>query len=238
MFSNVRKTIKDVILRTRCELWPYSTVGDVRLPLDARLSVAMRRRIVNGNYEKQERRIIEATLDRDDCVLECGAGIGLLSTVAAKHVGSDRVRAFEANPKMAEIIQRTYELNDVWPTLVIGAIGAAPGVLTFHVQEDFWASSSHAMRADGAIETIQVPVHSLDAEVASTNPTYLFIDIEGAEDQLTGSSMLPGVRKIMCEFHPALIGSQGVQRFTDWLTSLGFAQDSTYSRDIHFYFFR
>jgi FkbM family methyltransferase len=238
MFDKLRWPIIAAIVRARCALWPYATVGNVRLPLDSRLSVKMRRRIMNGRYEKNELRIVEATLQSDDRVLECGTGIGLLSTVAAMRIGSDRVRTFEANPQMAEIIQRTFDLNGVRPDLVIGAIGAVTGELMLHVHRDYWSSSSHANRADGALETICVPVHSLDSEVSATRPTYLFIDIEGAEADLAGSSMLPGVRKVMCEVHPALIGAAGVQRFTDWLTSIGFTRSSTYSTRQQVYYFR
>jgi FkbM family methyltransferase len=148
---------------------------------------------------------------------------------------SDRVKTFEANPFMQPLISKTFALNGVSPELVMGAIGAKRGELEFHVRANFWASSSHHARAEGSVQTIAVPVHALHEEILATRPTYLLVDIEGAEVGLVDSSELPGVRKVMVEVHPDLIGEGGVRRFLGWLSDLGFKKDDGISENIEIY---
>jgi len=226
------------VLNVYSRIRQHAMVGRVALPLDMRISVELRRSILRGEYEKNEMEIVRRTLRSDDRVLECGAGIGLLATYCSLEIGSDRVKTFEANPFMLPLISKTFALNSVSPTLVIGAIGSQDGQIEFHVRENFWASSSHPDRADGSVETITVPMRSLQDEIVATRPTYLFVDIEGAEKNLVGSSELPGVKKAMVELHPELIGEAGVRSFLGWLSDLGFRQDGDISKDRELYFER
>ena len=66
----------------------------------------------------------------------------------------------------------------------------------------------------------------------------LIIDIEGGEQELVNCCDLPGVRKIMIEFHPELIGEKGVLKLTDWLYSLGFVERAEVSSGVEKYFER
>jgi tRNA A58 N-methylase Trm61 len=61
-------------------------LGKVALPLDMRISTSLRRAIVRGEYEKNELEIVRRTLEPGDRVLECGAGIGLLSTYCSLEI--------------------------------------------------------------------------------------------------------------------------------------------------------
>ncbi|HVY05224.1 MAG TPA: FkbM family methyltransferase [Burkholderiales bacterium] len=233
--SAVKQALYDVCFDIRCKLEPCISMGEVNLPLDARVSRPLRKAISQGIYEQNEMDIVSKTLEVKDRVLECGAGIGLLSAYCALRVGSDKVTTIEANPFMAPLIFHTFALNHVRPELVIGAIGRAHGRIDFHVRRNFWASSSHPDRADGAVQTLSVPVIPLDEEVRRWKPTYLFIDIEGAEESLVGCSELPGVTKIMAEVHPELIGDTGVEAFLKWLRGLGFVRDNALSKEREFF---
>lgn len=203
----------------------FKTSCGIKLPLDLGLSPDMRRAILSGEYEKNELAIVSATLEDNDRVLECGTGLGLLSAYCARRLGGGRVRTFEANPYMLPIINQTFKLNDVSLELMIGAIGPTTGQIEFHVRRNFWASSSHAGRRDGSEQTITVPTRALHDAILATQPTYLLIDIEGAEENLIGCSDLPGVKKIMMEIHHDLIGAEAVKRLHSWLFSLGFDTD-------------
>ena len=50
-----------------------------------------------------------------------------------------------------------------------------------------------------------------------------------------GSSELPGVKKVMVELHPELIGEAGVRSFLGWLSDLGFRKDGDISKDVEIY---
>lgn len=230
-----RRALEDGAVNLWCRMRQHAMVGKVALPLDMRISAGLRKAIVLGEYEKNELDIVRRTLGLDDRILECGAGIGLLSTYCSLEIGSDRVKTFEANPFMGPLISKTFSLNRVSPTLVMGAIGPRQGQLEFHVRENFWASSSHHARAEGSVQTITVPVYALHDEILVTRPTYLLVDIEGAEVSLVGSSELPGVKKVMVEVHPELTGESGVRDFLSWLSDLGFRKDDGISRNREIY---
>jgi FkbM family methyltransferase len=231
VLDRYRHWIVDVLLEQRSRIRPRRTLGGVVLPLDRQISPALRRRILTGTYESHELTIVKDTLESTDTVLECGAGIGLLATYCARQLGSDRVTTFEANPQLHALISHTFQLNAVSPRLIIGAIGASHGYADFFIRYNFWASSSHVGRAKGSKQTITVPVCPLHDAVVRCKPTYLFIDIEGAEADLAGCSDLPGVTKLMAEVHPELIGDAGVARFTAWLHEIGFRKDADVSTE-------
>ena len=233
----LKQTISDALFDFRCRLHPEASIFSVRLPLDPILSRPLRQAIAGRLYERNEMDIVIMTLEPNDRVLECGAGIGLLSSYCAMRLGSDRVRTVEANPFMAPLIARTFDMNKVRPALVVGAIGPVHGQIDFHVRHNFWASSAHPDRADGAALTISVPLIPLHDEILRHRPSYLFIDIEGGEEQLTDSSDLPGVSKVMAEVHPELIGA-GVDRFVSWLQRLGFVKNEALSHAREFFFVR
>lgn len=238
MLYELRQAISDAAVNLRTKVLPRAKISGVSLPIDERISLPLRRMILDGSYERNELDIVERTLSKSDRVLECGAGIGLLSAYCAKRLGNEPVRTFEANPYMAPIIQSTFELNEVTPMLINGAIGAGRGEMEFHVRKNFYASSSHPGRVDGSMQTIRVTVHDLHDEVMNHRPTFLFIDIEGGEEGLAGCSSLPGVQKVMAEVHPDLIGQEGVRKFVSWLESLGFKKDFGISKEQELFFSR
>lgn len=238
MLFGERHAVTDTALRMRSTLRPRCSIDGVALPLDSRLSLGLRRTLLEGNYERNEMDIVRETLEPHDRVLECGAGLGLLAAYCAQRLGNERVKAFEANPHLADLIRRTFAMNRVAPQLVIGAVGAYSGETRFHVRRNFWASSAHEGRAEGSLSTLTVPQHGLDDEVRAHAPTYVFLEIEGAEGQLADCSELPGVHKVMVEIHPELIGRHGVAEFVGWLERLGFVQDADVSKERELFFAR
>jgi FkbM family methyltransferase len=238
MLSQWRCAVESGMLSLRCLLQQRASIGEVTLPLDPSISTVMRKAILEGEYEHNEIEIVRHTLTRGDRILECGAGIGLLATYCALRLGSEHVKTFEANPFMLALIEKTFALNGVSPALVIGAIGPVHGQVDFHVRKNFWASSMHDGRAPGAQHTISVQMYALQDEILAMQPTYLLIDIEGAERNLAGSSELPGVEKVMLELHPELIGDDGVRAVLGWLWDLGFRKDSGISKNRELFFAR
>ena len=119
-----------------------ANIDGIRLDISSpQISPEMKRRIYIGNYEKEERQIVEKLLRIDDRVLELGSGLGYISTNCARRLGDDRVVTVEANAEMEEPIRRSFELNGVSPTLLIGAAGPEAGVVEFFFEENFWSNS-------------------------------------------------------------------------------------------------
>ena len=165
-------------------------------------------------------------------------GIGFLASYCAKRLGSDRVTTFEANPFMESIIRKAFKLNGVLPKLVICGVGAKNCKREFYIRRNFWASSTAEKRAINATGKIIVQMVSLESQILNLEPSYLIIDIEGGEQELVNCCDLPGVRKIMIELHPELIGEKGVLKLTDWLYSLGFVERAEVSSGVEKYFER
>ena len=224
-------------LRYRFSRPSTARYGDIILPLDFdEISEEMRKTIYFGRYEVDEAKMIEKKLSADDIVLEIGAGIGYLSALCAKRIGSDRVFAFEANALLERVIRRTYALNEVQPELTIAALGAQPGTMSFFLERNFW-SSSLIRRSPGA-RSIDVEVRDAGAELSRIRPTFVLCDIEGGEAQLIPALDFAGVRKLSVEFHPHVVGSAALNPVLRAILDAGFSCDFQLSRDNRFFFER
>jgi FkbM family methyltransferase len=178
--------------------------------------------IAIGEHTRIERELILEELEADDIVMELGGGIGMLSIACAQRIGSDRVFSFEANPDLETLVKENYALNDVHPSMSFCMLGRAEGECDFYVSGDFWVSSVHA--ADLTAKRIVVPVRSFNEVVAKIKPTFLIVDIEGAEDTLFDYADLEGIRKIMLELHPELLGIRRCNAIRRRIRRFGFSE--------------
>lgn len=209
----------------------------VLLPISvAGVSPALLRAIYLDPYESHERAIIMSKLAGDDVVLELGAGIGFISTLCAKKIGSERVFAVEANPIMAETIRETYRLNGVAPQLTCGLLGQGDGEDTFYVESNFISSSTHQRSASAT--PIRTQRFDTGRFMQQIKPTFLICDIEGGEQELLDYMSLDGLRKICIELHPHVIGNQGVSSIFRRLLNEGFVCDFLMSSGKVFFFER
>jgi FkbM family methyltransferase len=174
------------------------------------------------------------TLAPGDRVLELGAGIGYMSTLCAKKLGSQNVSAVEANPAMEAEIRRTYELNDVSPNLEMCVLGDDDGATTFHVEQNYSSSSVH----DRGGRPVTVRQRSFAGLLADLRPTYLICDIEGAEVPLLMNAPLDGIRKICIEIHPHVIGDAACSHLVRKLLYEGFACSWDRSGGRVYFFYR
>jgi FkbM family methyltransferase len=197
-------------------------LNGVRLTVEEGTSPEIRRLIYRERYERGEARCLLACLEPQDVVLEVGAGRGYLTTLAALHVGSERVFAYEANPALLPLIEATFAGNGVCPHLTHAVLGAGAGTATFFVEEHYLSSS----RQQRSAEARPVAVPQLDAatELARIRPTVVILDIEGGEATLVPLFDWRSVAKIVLEIHPALLGPDGTRAVLDHLTGQGFVE--------------
>jgi len=199
------------------------TVRGVRLELGPHVTPALQREIYRERYERREARCLSRILRPADIVMEIGAGMGFLSTLAALRIGSDRVFAFEANPMMIEVIRRTYRLNGVQPALTHGVLGQGDGTVEFFVEPEFVASSLY--RGSDSAQKFQVPLLDVTREMGRIRPTVVAMDIEGAERELVPVMSWDGVEKVIIDLHPLVIGEDGVGEVLSVLRLAGFVAD-------------
>lgn len=218
--GKITRRLKRLLWRLHQPAW--SEVCGVVLPSRHTLvTPGIGREVYLGDYESKEIEIISKRLDKEDIVLEVGAGLGFLSSYCARHIGSDRVFAYEANLELIPLINETYSRNNVRPTLKNAMLGPVEGTREFGLEAEFWASSAH--RPSG--RTISVRQLNVNSELVSIRPTFLIVDIEGGESEFFASADLSSVTKICVETHPDVLGDAVLSEMLAGLINKGFSID-------------
>ena len=206
-------------------------VHGIQIPDDPHLiSKRMRHTMEKGRYEIGECRRMAELVRRGDTVLELGAGVGLVSAVAAQKAGAQNVTCVEANPGLIPLIRETHRINGVEAiTLLSGvAISRDDGVaVPFYLRPDFWASS---MEPGGEAERVMVPKVPIARLIEEKRPDVLSMDIEGAEEALIAGLDLSSCRVVMMELHAKVYGHDGTARIFDAMHAQGFTYDAKNSR--------
>jgi FkbM family methyltransferase len=215
----------------------YSTNFGVKLPLKhSAITPPILKDIFYGVYESKEAELVKKNIAPDDVVMEVGAGIGFLSALSAKVVGSERVFAYEANPQLMDLIRHVHDLNRVAPTVSNVLLGEGEGECTFWLEKDYWASSLIQGSQDAA--PIRVKQIDLNQEIQRVQPSFLILDIEGGEYEFLRHACLDPIRKIVIEVHPHVLGYTGISEMLGWLFAAGFTLDLGNIRKNVFYLFK
>lgn len=215
------------------------TLNGVRLRADpARIGHEVVERILCGDYEGREARMLRMFLAPDDRVMELGAGIGFIGLLCARTVGGANVHSFEANPMMEPVIRDNYALNGPdAPALTIGLL--APGSAdsgdkaVLYVPDLFWAASTTPIVGARSVAT---PRLSLEERIAALRPTFLIMDIEGGEIDVVEALEHSSIRKIAMELHPDITGQAAIDAMETHLERLGFQRRWTSNAGQHMYF--
>jgi FkbM family methyltransferase len=187
-----------------------------------------------GNYERPEVDATPKFLVSEDRVLELGAGIGYISSYAAKVIGVAHVTCVEANPMLAAYIRRVHDLQGLTNTTVKNCV-ATPGDVAakaeketnFYIREPFWSSSLDGDRE--SVSVVRVTQESLSDLIKDSGATAMIVDIEGGERDLFQGGDLGTVRKIYVELHTRYIRARGIKACFDALSEHGFYYDQRVS---------
>jgi hypothetical protein len=96
-----------------------------------------------------------------------------------------------------------------------------------NLPDDFYSSSP--IQSNSKSKSVTVKAKSFNEEIRRINPTFLIIDIEGGEYELSQYADFYNVKKILVEVHPHVIGSEKVELFKNKLTQSGFQIDNKLS---------
>jgi FkbM family methyltransferase len=169
------------------------TVFGQKLYLDTRDESVTPHLLLDGFWEKHVTRAYLRLLSEGATVVEIGANVGYYTTLAAGRVGPrGRVYAFEANPAVAAMLERTLRINGTagWCTVVRQAVSDRVGTAKFYSMTREHGNSSlrdidpaRERTLAGEVEILEVPTTTLDAYFAGSVPhvDVLKIDAEGAE---------------------------------------------------------
>lgn len=176
----------------------------------------------NNRYEAGECKLMREILKPGDRVLELGAGVGLISSVASQVEGVQSVTSIEANPDLIPLIKETHRLNGIKNVeLLNGVVVASKQKRSpFYLRADFWASSMEP-ESRPFKKKKHLNCHNIDDLVADKKPTVIICDIEGGELGLFDNVDLSGVRAMVLEFHPKVYGESNVTAITESLQAKG-----------------
>ena len=198
--------------------------GGLKLYLGEQVTSSYARSLYRDSHETEERAIVERNLDEHDVVLECGAGLGMITIICCRKVGSHRVHAFEANPAMEPLLRKNFALNNVTPNLHIKLVGLDDGAGEFFVDQKFVVSSRFGNPGDDNRTVQTVPAIALQTLIDSIRPSFLIMDIEGAEVDLADDRLdLGPLQKLCIEMHPQIVGHEAISRVIGRLIAHGFA---------------
>jgi FkbM family methyltransferase len=212
--------------------------GGLKLYLGEHATTSYARSIYRDSHEAEEREVVSRNLDENDTVLECGAGLGMVTILCCQKVGSHRVHAFEANPAMEPVLRKNFALNNVSPNLQIKLVGLEAGETEFFVDPKFVVSSRYDRPGENR-KAQTIPAVSLQSLIDSIKPSFLIMDIEGAEVDLADEKLdLGSLRKLCIEMHPQVVGHEAVTRVIGRLIAQGFALNLRESKQDVLYFSR
>jgi len=152
--------------------------------------------MVDGVWEAHVTRAIATLLNEDDIFFDVGANFGYYSCVAAtrlkKRLNNIVIHAFEPNPSVVPLLQKTFNVNGLETTARINAMGVSdkPGELTLHRGDTLWGSASFnkdLAKSDSKDTPVKVPVTTLDEYYKKQKLTHvdlIKIDVEGHEDHV------------------------------------------------------
>lgn len=181
------------------------------------------RSIYRDTHEAEERAIVSRNLSDDDTVLECGAGLGVVTTLCCQQIGSERVHAFEANTKLESVLRKTFALNEVSPHLEMKMVSLKGGEQDFFASDRFVVSSRYDNSNQYEGERQKLESVSIQQLIDELRPSFLIMDIEGAEVDLAAENLDLGTLKKLCiEMHPHIVGDEAITRLIANLFDKGF----------------
>ena len=158
------------------------------------------------NLAEQDRKIYgvgEQDVQAGDIVLDCGANVGVYTRVALKN-GAKLVVAIEPAPENVECLRRNFAAEIAAGRVILYQKGVwdKDEMLVMRVDPTNSAADSFIIRREGAVETQQLPLTTIDklvAELKLERVDHIKMDIEGAEQRA-----LVGARETLAKYHPRL----------------------------------
>ena len=181
---------------------------------------SIRKALFYDTYERSEALLTQVTVHSQDRVLDIGTGIGLVGLVATRICGEGNVLSCEANPHLEPMVRKNYRLNGWEPNLIMCAVTSDGRDLTFFQQQDDWIASSAFVRGRQGHE-ITVQSVMINDLIDRHRPTVITMDAEGGEMELLPAADLGGVRAVIVEMHPHIVGKEPIEQIFEGMKERG-----------------
>ena len=192
-----------ILCRTLGRYMVFADAGDVSVTPHLAL---------NGFWESWTTVAIGRAVQEGAHAVDVGANYGYFSVLIADAAGEDgRLLAVEPNPRCAELLARTIEVNGFAPRCEVlpSAASSRSATARLSVPLEHFADASVCRAAAAAASVIDVPTISIDEATAGwPRVDFIKIDAEGAEEAIW-AGMRCTVRRnpqltVVMEFKPAL----------------------------------
>lgn len=173
-----------------------------------------------GSYEYDKRVLFENRISEGSVVFDIGANVGFYTLLASALVGSNgEVVAFEPAPRNLRYLRSHLRMNRVSNVKIIeAAVSDINGECQFDTGPDY--SMGHISSNGGlAVKSVTIDKLVLTREVSP--PTYMKIDVEGAELEV-----LRGALKTLSTHRPGIFlathGKEFHRQSCEFLRSMGY----------------
>ncbi|MBJ7485254.1 FkbM family methyltransferase [Brevundimonas sp.] len=188
--------------------------------------------IGHGYWEPNVYSVVWSLVRPGDTVVEVGANVGYYTVAMAALVGeAGSVTSFEANPRLAEMVEKSAYINGFKKhvRVVPKAVFETPGTIKFDAsrKRSGWGHVSTDGRA-AFEDSVVLDVEATNLDAHYTGPVdFIRLDAEGSEPFILRGGQRtieasPGV--VICmEWDPIqMAGRTSLPEFIEWLHALGF----------------
>jgi hypothetical protein len=203
-------------------VWPeFADLEGIRVPIrHSPFPPRLRRHLMRGGYETDERRLVQQFVQSGDEVLEVGASSGVVTSFLWRQVGpGGRVVSVDGNGALKPFFEEVLEVNGfsgtwveaiaypVWTEQAPAAFGST-GFTASRNPLGSAVSAGGEIPPDSDAEGPEVLTLRQVAEKTGLLPNVLVADIEGTEGVWcdTPPSLPESIKKVILEIHPQLIG--------------------------------
>ena len=186
-----------------------------------------------NQYERPERRAVANYLNPELPVVEFGGSVGVVSCLTNKKLHQpERHVVVEANPLLADLLQRNRDRNGCKFVVLHRVVGYGAASLDFYINADnFVIGTAVPSNGSSSVERRQVQTVTLKAILDEYNfeQCTLICDIEGGESDLFRNEaqvLKDRVSTLMMEVHEWSLGKERVNELFVELGELGFEQVS------------
>ena len=209
-----QKYISDAVTACRFEHITYQFEPAV---MDGKRLIAL----AAGAIEAEEIALAKKYLRAEDIVVEFGSGLGIAAARVHRAIHPKAHFCFEANPIAVAYSKHLFTMNEMQIDVDQRALGNG-STSPFYAADDYILSSFEVPKNTKHFKKIDISTISLAAVVKEKNPTAIFCDIEGAENEFLPLEDLRNVEKVIIELHPSHYGTEGVQQIKNKFTKHGF----------------
>jgi len=186
-----------------------------------------------GNYEKEEKYLIDKYIEIEDTVIELGGNVGVISNqINRKLKNKQKHLVFEPNPNLIYYLEINKKINKSNFEIIEGVISKNEKI-EFFISNNI-LSSSTKIKSNNLIYPKCFNLNEL-IEKYKTKFNTLVMDIEGGEIDLIKNFNLFNFSKLIIEFHPGKTSIEEINSSKKILKDYGFKMIDKKS-DVEFWF--